>query len=215
MLNPYFNNYNNRREQLLYESLIIEAIQSKGVKVIYLPRESVIRDKIFGEDIIAKYQASFQIEAYMETIEGFDGEGYLASNLGIQINDTTIFTISKRRFLETIKNRTKPLEGDLIYFPLSDSLFEINKVSNKSPFFQLGRQHIFKLDCELYTYSHEDFDTKHSNIDNIMSEHNDINNILNADNIPIEQEGSKLVIENSTPDIIINRFDPNNPFGED
>jgi hypothetical protein len=215
MLNPVFNNYTERGEQLLVEDLIIETIQIYGVNVIYLPRESIERDKIFGEDIVSKFARIFQIEAYMETIDGFEGNSYITSQLGLQIDEQTTFTIAKKRFTEVIKNRVKPLEGDLIYFPISNSLFEINRVSNKSPFFQTGKQHIYKLECELYSHSHEDFVTNNKVLDSINYDHGDINNILNADNIEIEQEGSLFISNNSTIDDVINEFDPSNPFGEE
>ena len=32
----------------------------------------------------------------------------------------------------------RPAEGDLIYFPLTDSLFEIKFVEHENPFYQLG-----------------------------------------------------------------------------
>lgn len=213
MLNPYFNQHNARNEQLLIEDLIIETIQFGGVNILYLPRESVERDKIFGEDKFAKYSTNYQIEVYMENIEGFDGNSYIATQLGIQLDSITNFTMSKRRFAQLITLREKPLEGDLIYYPLSESLFEINKVSNKDPFFQLGQQYVYKLQCELFTYSHEEFDTNRKNIDRITDEHKTAD-LENADNSEIELEASEIIIDNESKDDIINEFDPNNPFGE-
>ena len=58
----------------------------------------------------------------------------------------------------------------MIYFPLSDGLFEINFVEHENPFYQLGKLFSYRLDCELFTYSHEDFETGDTEIDKTESD---------------------------------------------
>lgn len=75
------------------------------------------------------------------------------------------FVISLRtweRFISLDSNLAtslRPNEGDLIYFPLSGSMFEIRFVEDQNPFFQLGKLFVFKMRCSLFEYSGEDFDT--------------------------------------------------------
>ena len=71
---------------------------------------------------------------YIENTDGFEGEGDLMSKFGIQIRDQATFVISLRtweRFISLDSNLAtsfRPNEGDLIYFPLSGSIFEIKFV---------------------------------------------------------------------------------------
>jgi hypothetical protein len=96
---------------------------------------------------------------------GFEGEGDLMSKFGVQIAEEATFVISLRtweRFISLDSNLAtslRPNEGDLIYFPLSGSMFEIRFVEDQNPFFQLGKLFVFKMRCSLFEYSGEDFDT--------------------------------------------------------
>ena len=49
----------------------------------------------------------------------------------------------------------RPKEGDLIYFPLGERLFEIKHVEHENPFYQLGKNFIYELQCELFRYEDE------------------------------------------------------------
>ena len=102
---------------------------------------------------------------YLENTEGFEGEGDLVSKFGVQIQEEATFIMSLRtweRFISLDSNLAtslRPNEGDLIYFPLSGSLFEIRFVEDQDPFFQLGKMFVFKMRCSLFEYSGEDFET--------------------------------------------------------
>ena len=61
----------------------------------------------------------------------------------------------------------RPNEGDLIYFPLTDKLFEIKFVEHEQVFYQMGRLQTYDLKCELFTYSSERIDTGDSDVDSI------------------------------------------------
>ena len=64
----------------------------------------------------------------------------------------------------------RPNEGDLIYFPLTDKLFEIKFVEHEDVFYQFGRLQTYDLRCELFQYSSERIDTGDSDVDVIEDE---------------------------------------------
>lgn len=168
--NVYFNHAVST-EQHLYEDLVVESLRFYGHECFYLPREIVEEDSILGEDIQSTFGDAYSVEMYIENTEGFEGEGDLFSKFGVQIRDQATFVLSLRsweRFISLDSNLAsslRPNEGDLIYFPLSGSLFEIKFVEHENPFYQVGKLFVFKMQCELFEYSGEDFDTGVTNID--------------------------------------------------
>lgn len=64
-----------------------------------------------------------------------------------------------------INNLNRPVEGDLIYFPMIGKIFEIMFVDNKPTFFQMGRLQSYDLRCELFEYSSERINTGNTEID--------------------------------------------------
>jgi hypothetical protein len=147
-----------------------------GHETFYLPREVVEEDTILNEDVQSRFGDAYSVEMYIENVEGFEGEGDLMSKFGVSVRDTATFVISLRsweRFISLDSNLAtslRPNEGDLIHFPLSGSMFEIKFVEHENPFYQVGKLFVFKLQCELFEYSGEDFDTNISNIDLIEDE---------------------------------------------
>ena len=135
-----------------------------------------IKDTILGEDVQSKFGDAYSVEMYLENTEGFEGDGDLMSKFGVQVRDQATFVISLRtweRFISLDSNLTtslRPNEGDLIYFPMSGSMFEIKFVEHENPFYQVGKLFVFKLQCELFEYSGEDFDTNVTDIDLIEDE---------------------------------------------
>jgi hypothetical protein len=86
-------------------------------------------------------------------------------------------TISQRRYADSItpllegitglsKDPTRPLEGDLIYFPLRDILFEVKFVDDINPFYQLQDNYTYTLKCEIFEYEDEVIHTQIPEIDN-------------------------------------------------
>lgn len=63
----------------------------------------------------------------------------------------------------------RPLEGDAIYHPILNKLFEINFVDNDEPFYQLDNIPVYKMYCRLFDYSAEALDTGITAIDAIES----------------------------------------------
>lgn len=165
-----------RSEQGLYEDIIIEALKMYGQDVYYIPRDIVNENTIFGEDVPSRFNSSHKIEMYIENVEGFDGEGDLFTKFGVEIRDQATFVVARRRWTDAVKRidseitSVRPLEGDLIYLPLSNSMFQIMHVEHEQPFYQLSNLPTYKLRCELFEYSDEDLDTGVSTIDGIQKD---------------------------------------------
>ena len=166
-----------RSEQYLYEDIVIESLKMYGQDVYYLPRDIVNEDDIFGDDVPSRFNSSHKIEMYIENIEGFDGDGDLFTKFGVEIRDQATFVVARRRWTQTVGrydneiNSVRPLEGDLIYIPLSRSLFQIMHVEHEQPFYQLSNLPVYKLRCELFEYNDEDLDTGIEAIDDIEQDH--------------------------------------------
>lgn len=167
---------NVRSEQNLYEDIVIESLKIYGQDVYYLPRDTVYEDRVFGDEIPARYNSSYKIEMYIDNIEGFDGEGDLFTRFGVEIRDEATFVVSRRRWRTTISmfdneiNSERPREGDLIYLPLSNSMFQITHVEHETPFYQLANLPVYKCRAHLFDYNDEDFDTNIDAIDNIEAQ---------------------------------------------
>ena len=165
--NPYFNNYSSTTEQSLVESLIIECIKQYGIDLLYIPREAVKPDGIYGEDVLSSFTQVYEVECYIKNVEGFAGEGTFLSKLGaLEIRDQATFVVARTRFDDAVDgNLTRPREGDLLYFPLSRGLFEIKFVEHRNPFYQLGRLYVYEMRAELFEYSHQKLETGQGEID--------------------------------------------------
>ena len=64
-------------------------------------------------------------------------------------------------------NTDRPLEGDLVYHPILEKIFEVTFVDHDEPFHQLDNNPVFKLNCKQFEYSSEALDTGISTIDSI------------------------------------------------
>ena len=170
--NIYFSD-KVRSEQNLYENIIIESLKMFGQDVYYLPRTIVNENRVFGEDVPSKFSNSYKIEMYIENTEGFEGEGDLFSKFGVEIRDEATFIVARKRWNTTVGRvdnqieGARPREGDLIFLPLSNSLFEVMHVEHEQPFYQLSNLPTFKMRCQLFEYSGEDLDTDVASIDGI------------------------------------------------
>ena len=173
-LNPYFQQ-GAVSEQNLVQDLINEQLKIYGIEVYYLPRQYVTKNTIIKEVIESKFTDAYPIEAYVDTYEGYEGVGTLLSKFGIQELDDLNLIISQERYssyitplIENIPNielATRPKEGDLIYFPLGDRLFEIKYVEHEKPFYQLQKNYVYELRCELFRYEDEVVDVGIDDID--------------------------------------------------
>lgn len=174
--NMYFSQ-GSRPEQQLYEEIIIESLKIYGQDIYYLPRDIVNKDNILNEDANSRFNSSYKIEMYIENIEGFDGEGDLFTKFGVEIRDQATFIVAKKRWEQTVARYdnelegVRPFEGDLLYIPFSKKLFEITHVEHEQPFYQLKDLPTYKLRCELFEFSGEDFDTDITDVDDIARDY--------------------------------------------
>ena len=178
VLNPFFQQ-GSTNEQNLVQSLINEQLQIYGVNVHYMPRKYANSNTIIKEVIESKFDDAYPIEAYVESFDGYGENPTLLSKFGIQATNELTLTISRDRFETYIsplmKNEsdvrisTRPKEGDLVYFPLGDRLFEIKYVEHEQPFYQLKKNYVYTLRCELFQYEDEVIDTGIDAIDDTLA----------------------------------------------
>lgn len=161
-----FNHTDVPTEQNLVEDLIIEAIQVYGLDLYYLPKNTSDLDDLFGEDAgTTSYTEAYPIEMYVKNVEGFEGEGNFLQQFGMQISDQVTFTVAIKRFNELSTGLPRPQEGDLIWFGLTNSMFEIQFVEDESIFYQMGELFVFDLQCELFEFNNQVFNTGVDEID--------------------------------------------------
>lgn len=179
MLNPFFLQ-GSIGEQNLVQDLINEQLRIYGVEVYYLPREYITEKTVIREVIESQFTKAYPIEAYVDTYEGYGGQGTILSKFGIQELDDLTLIISRERFetyitpfvaaTQNTKLASRPKEGDLIYFPLGDRLFEIKYVEHEKPFYQLQKNYVYELRCELFRYGDEIIDTGIIDVDDNIEE---------------------------------------------
>ena len=160
-----------RSEQDLYEDLVTESIKVFGQDVVYLPRESLGEDALLNEEW-SQFTQAYPVEMYLENIEGFEGDSNLLGKFGLEIRDQANLVVTKRRWDQAVgqnivNGQASPNEGDLIYFTMTQRLFEIKYVEPKSPFYQLADLPSYTLTAELFEYNDQHFDTGMDEIDAI------------------------------------------------
>lgn len=172
--NVFFRNYDNFNEQQLIDDLVIESIKMYGVDVIYVKRSLGAVDEVLNEDDLPLYDEVFQFEAYVKNVDGFEGEGDFLSKFGLQIRDSMTFTVANRTFERYVTREVvemiRPREGDLIYFPLNEKMFEIKFVEHESVFYQSGALQVYDMRAELIEYSGQRFNTGYPNIDDYFDD---------------------------------------------
>ena len=177
VLNPFFQQ-GSKSEQSLVQSLINEQLKIYGIDVHYMPRTYVSSDSVLREVNASSFKDAYPIEAYIDNFDGYGDNPTLLSKFGIEQTNEITLIISKERF-ETyisplmknesnIKLSTRPKEGDLIYLPFGDRLFEIKYVEHEKPFYQLKNTYVYELRCELFRYEDEVIDTGVDEIDDTL-----------------------------------------------
>ena len=200
------NGIGNDAEKRLHENLIIEGLKIYGFDCYYLPRTLVNQDLILGEDVASRFNASYLLEMYMETTEGFQGEQELVSKFGLEIREDTTFTIAKRRWEDAVGDQAtliksgRPNEGDLIYFPMMKSFFEIQFVEDQQPFYQLGNLPVYKLRCTRFEYSSERIDT---NVSEVNKLEDDKSLDMYAHQMSLENEDGNILMEGDEQNYLI------------
>ena len=189
-LNPYFLQ-GASSEQRLVQDLINEQLKMYGQDVVYMPRQLINEKTIIKEVLVSKFDDSFRIEAYISNFSGFGAQGDILSKFGVKTSDELTLIISKERYENfispfilddpDIKVATRPQEGDLIYLPLDNGLFEIKYVEGKVPFYQLNNLYVYELRCEIFRYEDEIIDTGIDEVDRVVQDFGYIQTITMVD----------------------------------
>jgi hypothetical protein len=219
LLNPYFNVRGAKSEQRLLDDLIIESIKINGMRLYYIPRQFVALDPVFGEDPMSQFTKTFPIEMYFDTPMGFEGDRDLITKFGLELRDKSNFIVSRRRFNQVVRygngasmpntspspTEIRPMEGDLIYLPLTNDLYEIRFADHESTFYQWGGLYVWRITVEKFVYSSETIQTGMPEIDKIAAlfQNND-----SVDQDPISDNTS--IRTEATDDV---DFSEENPFG--
>lgn len=172
-INKYFNLYHHKKEQNLVQELVEESIKIHGINAIYIRRKNVQIDPLFREDPLSRFDDYYDMEMYIKNIDGFEGDGDIFRKFGLEIKNQITFTLSRSSFAKIVGGElSRPMEGDLIYIPLSvaDALYEIRFVKEDSVFYNLGEFYTFDLQCEQFAFEDEEVNTGIEDIDNIATE---------------------------------------------
>jgi hypothetical protein len=177
MKSQYFTQFGGTdNEQTLIQDLVDEQIQLFGQDVIYVPKTMLI-DKTLNDVILSKFEDKVMIEMMLINVEGFGGSGAVAmSKFGLRLSDEITYAVSKRRWINYVETEidtrvpNRPNEGDLLYVPMTKNLYEIKFVEREVPFYQLGKNYIFSLTCELIENADNYFNTGDPLIDDLTQE---------------------------------------------
>jgi hypothetical protein len=216
--NFFFNNFQSSQEQLLIEDLVIESIKIYGLDCWYIPRVLVNKDNIYGEDSLSEFKKSYMVEMYVKNVEGFAGEGDFLSKFNVEIRDQITLTIARRTFENEVQSfqldYSRPREGDLIFLPLNNKVFQVKFVEHEPVFYQMGSLQMYDLKCELFEYSNERMNTGIKIIDQLENTYSDAMNafaILTESGLEITmEEGYSLVNEEynlEVQDVLSDNFD--------
>jgi hypothetical protein len=180
-LNPFFLQ-GSFGEQRLIQELINEQLKIYGIEVTYIPRKFVRKQTIIEEIQSSKFDDNFLLEAYLNNYDGYSGAGDIMTKFGVSVRDEVSLVVSRERFEDfiapflegfddsEIEVFDRPREGDLVYFPLGKRLFEVKFVEHEKPFYQLGKNYVYELQCELFEYEDEVLDTDIDEIDEVLED---------------------------------------------
>ena len=162
--------------------------------MVYIPRKLQSEDSLFGEDVNSKFDDVYDLEMYILNVSGFEGEGDLIAKYGLEIKDRATFVVARKRFTDEVTevdgSINRPREGDLIYFPLTKALLEINFVEHENPFYQLGALYTYTLICETFTYNNEEFDTGIEDLDDVYADRRKSTRSLVLSGSPIAEDST-------------------------
>lgn len=200
--NPFFNRQSwfgeTSEEKSLYEQLCIEAIQITGVDVYYCFRNKVKVDDLFGEDVLASFSAYHIVEMYLKNPDEFLGQDKFMDMFGLNRSTEIQLDYVTSRFAE-ITGQSVPAEGDLLWIPQMQRLFEIRRAFTDSI-----NNYIGSLTCELFTPSHEEITiTDAQDIDQLHKS-------LGIGEQRAEEATQKIQTEANT----VLDFSESNPFGD-
>jgi len=165
---PYFPSYYDgyQGEQDLVQDLVDEQIKLFGSDIYYLPR-ILLKENTLDDLIYSKFEDQFQIEMLLQNVGGF-GESEFISKFGLKITQEIRFNVSSRRWVQegtAFGLDKRPLEGDLLFFPLTKDLYEIKFVQVEEVFFQFGQLPFYSITAEIYEIGNEQINTGVADID--------------------------------------------------
>ena len=213
--NIYFGQ-GSKNEQFLLEDLIIESISIWGQDFYYIPRTLIAKDEILGEDRLSEFKTAYPIEMYLETVDGFEGQGAFIQKFGLMMEQSATLTLARRRWEQLVGRfgeaqlPNRPCEGDLLYFPLSGGMFEIKFVQHQDPFYQLGKLYVYKLNIELFQYASERITTGVPEID-VFETLKTFDTTKQPDVDEPESFGDNNKFKEEKVGVV---FNANNPFGD-
>lgn len=208
--NLFYNNFQASQEQQLLDSLIQESIGIFGQDMWYIPRKLNNYDPVYGADDQSSYELAILVPIFIESYDGFKGDGNFMSKFGIEIRDQVVFTISQRVFddeVSTLTTQPRPNEGDLIFFPLNKKCFQIKYVDKFQMFYPLGSLYTWKMTLELFEYSNERISTGIPEIDSLQKKF-DVNSIdwslrTELNETILTEDGDYIVLEHSATEDLI------------
>lgn len=203
---------------MLIADLVIESIKIYGLDCWYIPKREVNKDNIYGEDSLVEYNTSYMVEMYVKNVEGFAGEGDFLSKFNVEIRDQMTLTIARRTFEDEVQHYesgyTRPREGDLIFMPLNNKIFQVKFVEHEPVFYQMGALQMYDLKCELFEYSNEIINTGFDVIDDLQNKYSDAMNsfaITTESDLELKMEdGYSLIREEfdlEVQDVLSDNFD--------
>lgn len=218
--NVYFS-HGTKNEQYLLEDLIVESLSIYGQDMFYIPRTLFAKDEILGEDRLSVFKDAYPIEMYFENVTDFGGQGQFIQKFGLFNESTATFVVARRRWEQLVGRfgqtiiPDRPAEGDLVYFPLSKSLFEVKYVEHIDPFYQLGKLYVFKLQVELFQYASERIETGIPDIDvfETLKSYGEFGLLLESGDLLLTEAGNQLGGDWGTEEA--NSFGDNNKFQEE
>jgi hypothetical protein len=158
-------------EQSLIQSLVDEQIRLFGSDVYYLPRK-MIKDVALNDILYSEFNTQYMIEMLLINVEGFGSPSEFISKFGLRITDEITMVVSQNRWSQVFQEFAdvttvdgRPNEGDLIYLPLTNDLYEIKFVEREAPFYQLGKNYIYTMTAEIYELGNDEFETGIEEID--------------------------------------------------
>ena len=164
---------NKLRFQEMTKQIMIESgTSSEEGGSILLEAGSLIQSTDAGSSILINATDSSSSNSGDEFL--LDGTDSSSTDAGdkIVLNATAVESYSKLEgstfyiLSETAATDSdRPLEGDALYHPILEKMFQINFVDHDEPFHQLDNNPVYKLRCRLFDYSMEALDTGISDID--------------------------------------------------
>ena len=160
-LSPFFLN-GSPSEQRLVQDLVNEHLKLFGQDVLYLPRKIINQNTVIREITASKFDDSFRLEAYLVNTDGFGTPSDVLTKFGVREQDEVTLVVSKERYDDFITpfinqfpegeraSAVSPQEGDLIYLPLDNALFEIKYIERKVPFYQVNELFMYEFRCEIF-----------------------------------------------------------------